>query len=105
MNGHVFIDQTKQHGYPLAASAVTADALDVLRKTIRSLILPGQRRWHMKYENDHRKHAITSTITATDIQAIIYDAARRYRLDAGLKLRRWPTGEVSPQLPRPRRCR
>lgn len=79
MSGHVFIDETKQRGYLMVAGVVVADDLDVLRKTIRSLILPGQRRLHMKNENDRRKHAIASAIVATDIQVTVYDAARRYR--------------------------
>ncbi|MGH3926184.1 MAG: hypothetical protein ACRDTT_25535, partial [Pseudonocardiaceae bacterium] len=53
--------------------------LDILGKIIRSLILAGQRRLHRKDENDRRKHAIASTIVATDIQVTVYDAARRYR--------------------------
>ena len=79
VSGHVFIDETKQRGYLMVASVVAAADLDLLRKTIRSLILPGQRRLHMKDENDRRKHAIVSAIIPTDIQVTIYDAARRYR--------------------------
>jgi hypothetical protein len=78
VRGHVFIDETKQRGYLLVASAVAADDLDILRKTIQSLILPGQRRLHMKDENDCRKHAIASAIAATDIQVAVYGAAHRY---------------------------
>lgn len=51
MSGHVFVDETKQPGYLLVASAVAADDLD-----------------------DRRKHAIASAIVATDIQATVYDA-------------------------------
>ncbi len=47
MSGYVFIDETKQRGYLLVASVVAAADLDLLRKIIRSLILPGQRRLHM----------------------------------------------------------
>lgn len=55
-----------------------ADDLDPLCKIIRDLILPGQRRLHMKDENDRRKRAIASAIIATGIQVTVYDAARRY---------------------------
>ncbi|MCA1675934.1 MAG: hypothetical protein LC799_28430, partial [Actinobacteria bacterium] len=79
MSGHVFIDETKQRGYLLVASVVVAGDLDPLRKIIRGLILPGQRRLHMKDENDRRKHAIASAIIGTDIRVTVYDAARRYR--------------------------
>ncbi len=79
MSGHVFIDETKQRGYLLVASVVVADDLDPLRKIIRDLVLPGQRRLPMKDESDRRKHTIASAIIATDIQVTVYDAARRYR--------------------------
>ncbi|MGQ0717606.1 MAG: hypothetical protein ACT4NP_09880 [Pseudonocardiales bacterium] len=67
VSGHVFIDETKQRGYLLVASVVAAADLDLLRKIIRSLILPVSDGLHMKDENDRRKHAIASAIIATDI--------------------------------------
>jgi hypothetical protein len=55
VSGHFFVDETKHRGYLLVASAVPPGDLDPLRKLIRGLILPGQRRLHMKNENDQRK--------------------------------------------------
>ena len=81
MSGHVFVDETKHRGYLLVASAVPPGDLDPLRKLIRGLILPGQRRLHMKNENDQRKRSITAAITNSDVRATIYTAERRYRTE------------------------
>jgi len=81
VSGHVFVDETKHRGYLLVASAVPPGDLDPLRKLIRGLILPGQRRLHMKNENDQRKRSITAAITNSDVRATIYTAERRYRTE------------------------
>jgi len=81
VSGHVFVDETKHRGYLLVASAVPHGDLDPLRKLIRGLILPGQRRLHMKNENDQRKRSITAAITNSDVRATIYTAERRYRTE------------------------
>jgi len=81
VSGHVFVDETKHRGYLLAASVVPPGGLDPLRKLIRGLILPGQRRLHMKDENDQRKRSITAAITSSDVRATIYTAERRYRTE------------------------
>jgi hypothetical protein len=52
--------------------------LDTVRKVIRGLILPGQRRLHMKDESNPRRRSIASAITVAGVQATIYDAGRRY---------------------------
>jgi len=51
------------------------------KKLIRGLILPGQRRLHMKDENDQRKRSIAAAITSSDVRATIYTAERRYRTE------------------------
>lgn len=81
MSGHVFVDETKQRGYLLVAAVVVPADLDPLRKLVRSLVLPGQRRLHMKDESDPRRRAIASAIANSGVQATIYDAGRRYRTE------------------------
>lgn len=49
-----------------------SEELEPLRRVVRGLVLAGQRRVHMKDENDSRKRAIA---------AVIYDAGRRYRTE------------------------
>ena len=46
MSSHIFVDETKRAGYVIAA--VTVSDTEAIRKTVRALVLPGQRRIHMK---------------------------------------------------------
>ena len=61
------------------ASLVVLGDLDSIRRTLRGLVLPGQRRLHMKDENDQRRRSIAAAIMASGVTATIYDAGRRYR--------------------------
>ena len=79
MSRHIFVDETKRAGYVIAAVTVT-DA-EAVRKVVRALVLPGQRRIHMKHEQARRRRILVSALAAMEIQAIVYDAARRYRTD------------------------
>jgi hypothetical protein len=79
VSAHVFVDETKQRSYLLVASVVVPGDLDPIRRTLRGLVLPGQRRLHMKDENDQRRRAIAAAIAASGGAATIYDAGRRYR--------------------------
>lgn len=79
MKSHIFIDETKRAGYVIAA--VTVADTDAVRKVVRTLVLPGQRRIHMKHEHPRRRRIIVSALAATQVQATVYDAARRYRTD------------------------
>jgi hypothetical protein len=79
VNGtHVFVDETKYRGYLLAAAVIVPADLDTVRKVIRGLVLPGQRRLHMKDESAPRKRSIASAIVASGVQATIYDAGLRH---------------------------
>lgn len=44
-------------------------------------MLPGQRRLHMKNENESRRRSIATVIAVSGIRATVYDAGRRYRND------------------------
>jgi hypothetical protein len=46
---------------------------------LRGLVLPGQRRLHMKDESESRKRSIATAIAVSGVTATIYDAGRRYR--------------------------
>lgn len=79
MSSHVFVDETKRRGYLLVASVVVSGDLDSTRRMLRGLVLPGQRRLHMKDENDQRRRSIATAIAVSGVTATIYDAGRRYR--------------------------
>jgi len=79
VSAHVFVDESKQRGYLLVASVVVPSDLDSVRRVLRGLVLPGQRRPHMKDESESRKRSIATAITVSGVTATIYDAGRRYR--------------------------
>ena len=81
MSSHVFVDETKRRGYLLVASAVVTGDLAPTRRMLRGLVLPGQRRLHMKDESDSRKRSIATAIAVSGVQATIYDAGRRHRTE------------------------
>lgn len=75
---HVFVDESKQRNYLLVASVHRAEDLDDVRKVMRGLVLKGQRRVHMAKESDARRRAIAAAICGAGVQAVVYDAGRRY---------------------------
>jgi hypothetical protein len=79
--GHVYVDETKRHGYLLVASVVMPTDHTSIRRALQDLVLPGQRRLHMKAERDPRRRAIAATIVASGVQATIYDASRGYKTE------------------------
>lgn len=70
--------------YLLVAAVVLASDLDEVRRAMRELVLPGQRRVHMKREREQRKKLIAATVCDLAVQATVYDAGRgrRSELDA-----------------------
>jgi len=82
VNGGTYVDETKRRGYLLVAAVVLPPDLDSVRKVLRGLVLPGQRRLHMKDENDQRRRSIATAIAVSGVTATIYDAGRRYRTNA-----------------------
>lgn len=79
MTTWVYVDESKRAGYVLAAAA-TSDP-EAARKIVRSLVLPGQRRLHMKHEQPRRRRTIVSALIAAPVKTTIYDAGRHYRTD------------------------
>lgn len=67
---HIYIDETKERGYVLVASAHIADThLSELRKTMRQFVLRGQTRVHMAKESDQRRRTICAAICAASVNA------------------------------------
>ena len=63
MGSQLFADETKQRGYQLIVVTVEApEQVEDLRKVMRGLVLKGQRRVHMKKEDDSRRRAIAAAI-------------------------------------------
>ena len=76
MSGHIFVDESKRRGYLLVATVVVPGDLDSIRRVLRGLVLPRQRRLHMKDESDQRRRSIATAIAVSGV--------------TGHHLRRWP---------------
>lgn len=84
--GHVYVDESKARDYLIVAAVLAPQELTTARHSLRALIMPGQRRIHMKSESNARRAAIIDAIGATGATAIVYNAGRpgRNELDARL---------------------
>lgn len=72
---HAFVDESIRNGYLLSAAVISTDDLSVARGKLRELCKPGQRRLHMRDENDSRRREILSTLTGLGIQVYLYRAS------------------------------
>lgn len=75
---HVFVDETKQRGYLVAASIHIGSDTKALRTSLRDLLLPNQRVLHMKDERDSRRRQIAAIIASAGVKSVIYRASSRY---------------------------
>ncbi|MET8278803.1 hypothetical protein [Micromonospora sp. NPDC005174] len=78
MDAHVFVDETKERGLLVAAAVVLPADVGTARRSIRDLILPGQRRIHFHKEKDDRRRQIIAAVATLPTHAVIFDA-RRHR--------------------------
>jgi len=74
---HVFVDESKERGYFVAAAVVLPQNLVASRQAVRALVLPHQRRIHFSSERDSRRHQIVDTNLNLGARAMIYDATSR----------------------------
>lgn len=79
----VFVDESKAGGFLLIASVMVPADVAGARRNIRTLLLPGQKRLHMKTEGDPRKKLILSRFQGWGYGATIYRAGpdRKRELD------------------------
>ncbi|WP_130443992.1 hypothetical protein [Kribbella rubisoli] len=75
MPAHAFVDESIRSGYLLSAAVIATGDLSVARGKLRELCKPGQRRLHMKDENDGRRREILSTLTGLNIEVYLYRAS------------------------------
>jgi hypothetical protein len=75
VSGHVFVDETKERGYFVAAAVLLPGDVTRARQEIRGLILPRQRRIHFHKENTPRRNRILAVVAQLDVNVTIYDAS------------------------------
>lgn len=71
-----FADESKARDYLLAATVLRAADIFHARRTVRSLVLPGQNRLHMAKESDGRRRSILDAITRLPTRTVIHRAPR-----------------------------
>lgn len=76
---YVFVDEAKAGGYVVVATVVPRPRRQMIGAELRDLRMRGQRSIHMKTESDSRRRQIVQALAVLDVQAIVYDAGRRYR--------------------------
>ncbi|MEU0095544.1 hypothetical protein [Kribbella sp. NPDC006257] len=81
---HVFVDETKAKGLLMAAARCPAGDLNVNRKALRALLLPGQEHLHFNNESDARRKKILATISAFHLLVDLYQTQRH---DVGARQR------------------
>jgi hypothetical protein len=69
---YVYVDESQRSGrYLLCAVVVDADSVRVLRRLVRKLLLPGQRRLHFHNESNRRRREVASAIVALDVDVFV----------------------------------
>lgn len=76
MPAHVFVDETKERCYLVAAAALQPSTVAAARRVINGLVMPRQRRIHFMGESNARRDKILSSFGGLGITAVIYDASR-----------------------------
>lgn len=83
---HIFVDESKNKDYLLVAALTHHGNLADSRKQIKTLLLQGQERLHMKNERDSRRREILALISKLNIHITIYraptSAPKRHQIDA-----------------------
>lgn len=76
---HVFVDESKAGGFLLIASVMLPADVAVARRDVRALVLPGQKRLHMKTQSEPRKRMILSRFQALGYSATVYRAGPDFK--------------------------
>ena len=63
MGVHVFVDETKVRGFTLVGVLVDNRDVARLRRSMRSMLLPGQERIHFAKEQDSRRRLVLSELS------------------------------------------
>lgn len=73
----LFVDESKAKGYTMVATVVVAGDLTALRRDVRALVFPGQRRIHFTKEGTERKKAVLSRFIELGIQSQVFHCATK----------------------------
>ena len=75
MSAHIFVDETKERGYLIAAGVLLPRDLGPARTALRGLLLPGQRSIHFTKESPSRRRSVLAGMVKLEASVTIYDAS------------------------------
>jgi hypothetical protein len=79
---HAFVDESQRSRRYLVAAAIVRPArLDPVRRTMRSLLLPGQRELHFHNEKEARQRTLADAIARLPVEVSIYTKSSVTRND------------------------
>lgn len=71
---HFFVDESKSRGYHLAAVEVRPELLAEVRRGLRALCRPGQRRLHFTRESESSRRGLTGPLLQQPVVGVVYSA-------------------------------
>jgi hypothetical protein len=78
----VYVDESVRSGrYVICCVHVEADRAGALRRRVRQLLLPGQRKLHFKKEGPRRRKELLRAFDALDVRAVAYICRMRQGRD------------------------
>lgn len=81
MTVHAFVDESaRPPNYLIAAAIVEPSRVRLLRRSMRALLMPGQRELHFKKERPIRRRALADAIARLPVEVCVYSRSCR-RLD------------------------
>jgi hypothetical protein len=79
---HAFVDESKRsQRYLMAVAIVRPARLDLLRRAMRTLLLPGQRELHFHNEKETRQRTLADAIARLPVEVSIYTTSSATRND------------------------
>lgn len=86
MPTHAFVDESKAKGLLLAMTLIDSSDVGSARKTLRGLLLPGQRRLHFHNEQNTRRRSIINTVLHLPLVVRIYETGTSTNTARGIAL-------------------
>jgi hypothetical protein len=74
----LFVDESKSKGYVMVAAVVVPSDQTTLRREVRALVLPGQRRLHFTSESDSRRKQILAKLERLGVLAHVVHSDLRH---------------------------
>ena len=75
---HLFVDESKAEAYLLVVVSLEVTSIAAARRNLDALMLPGQKRIHMKAERRQRRDLIAKAVVSMGHRCCVLDAGRSF---------------------------